>query len=68
MDWLLEWTRQRDEAAVQAVEDHLFRHTIDESRIRDAVEAAETALASAGRAGGEDILWLHLDWSRLFPT
>ena len=69
MDWLLDTGRDNaTKAAVQAVEDHLFRHTNDESLVRDAVEAAETALASAGRAGGEDILWLHLDWSRLFPT
>ena len=48
VDWLLDTGRDNaTKAAVQAVEDHLFRHTIDESRVRDAVEAAETALASA---------------------
>jgi serine/threonine-protein kinase RsbW len=69
VDWLLDTGRDNaTKAAVQAVEDHLFRHTNDESLVRDAVEAAETALASASRAGGDNPLWVHLDWSRLFPT
>jgi serine/threonine-protein kinase RsbW len=55
-------------AAAKAVEDHLLRHTSDESLVQAAVEAAESALTSAvQKTGGDDPLWLHLDWSRLLP-
>jgi serine/threonine-protein kinase RsbW len=65
VDWLLD-TRHDDatKAAVEAVQDHLLRHTVDESRVPAAVEAADTALRSAE----EGPLWLHLDWSRIHPT
>jgi serine/threonine-protein kinase RsbW len=65
VDWLLD-TRHDDatKAAVEAVEDHLLRHTSDESRVRAAVEAVDTAF----RSSDEGLLWLHLDWSRVHPA
>lgn len=69
VDWLLD--TRRDDAmndAVKAVEDHLLRHTNDESRVQPAVEDARGALDAARQKLGEDVLWLHLEWSRLMPT
>ncbi|HSJ19430.1 MAG TPA: ATP-binding protein [Nocardioidaceae bacterium] len=65
MDWLLD-TRHDDatKAAVQAVGEHLLRHATDESRVPAAVAAVDSALRSAEG----DLLWLHLDWSRVHPT
>ena len=55
--------------AVRALEDHLLRHTSDESLVQPAVDAAQDALSSAAQDfDGDDPLWLHLDWSRLLPT
>jgi serine/threonine-protein kinase RsbW len=65
VDWLLD-TRHDDatKAALQALDDHLMRHTVDQTLVSAAVEAAETALRSAECT----LLWLHLDWSRVHPT
>jgi serine/threonine-protein kinase RsbW len=65
VDWLLDTRHDAaTKAAVAAVEDHLLRHTVDESRVPAAVEASETALRSLDTT----MLWLHLDWSRTHPT
>jgi serine/threonine-protein kinase RsbW len=65
VDWLLD-TRREDAtaAAVKSLEDHLRRHASDESFVGDAVEAAHASLA---RASQGDLLWLHLDWSKVLP-
>lgn len=65
MDWLLD-TRRDDAtaAAVKALEEHLRRHTTDDSLVSDAVETAQHSLASTS-AG---LLWLHLDWSGVLPV
>lgn len=66
VDWLLD--TRRDDAtasAAKSLEDHLQRHTSDESLIKGAVEAAMATVA-AQPAG--DLLWLHLDWTRVMPT
>jgi serine/threonine-protein kinase RsbW len=63
VDWLLD--TRRDDAtatAVKSLEDHLLRHASDESCVSDAVEAARPSLSADG-----DLLWLHLDWSRVLP-
>jgi serine/threonine-protein kinase RsbW len=65
VDWLLDTRHDAaTKAAAAAVEDHLLRHTVDESRVPAAVEATDTALRSAEAT----TLWLHLDWSRVHPT
>ena len=67
MDWLLD-TRRDDAtaAAVKAIEDYLMRHTSDEWAVNNAVEPAGEALRS--RSGDGDVLWLHIDWTRVLPT
>ena len=66
MDWLLD-TRRDDAttAAVEAVRDYLLRHTSDESSVENAVDAAREALRSRP---GDELLWLHLDWTRVLPN
>ncbi len=66
MDWLLD-TRQdkATNAALEALEDHLRRHTSDESLAPSAVDAVHSALTSAT---GQHLLWLELDWTRLLPV
>lgn len=65
MDWLLDTRSDAASAvAVKALEEHLLRHTSDESAVQNAVEQAETAL----RDGGGELLWLHLDWTRVMPS
>ncbi|HEX6248153.1 MAG TPA: ATP-binding protein [Nocardioidaceae bacterium] len=64
MDWLLDTRRDGATAvAVQALEDHLRRHTSDESFVKDAVDSAQDALGTYN-----DLLWLHLDWTAVLPT
>jgi serine/threonine-protein kinase RsbW len=66
VDWLLDTRRDESTtAAVTAVQDYLLRHTSDESSVNHAVEAATEALRSGS---GDELLWLHLDWTRLLPT
>ena len=68
MDWLLDIRRDdATKAAVMAVEDHLLRHTSDESSVPSAVEAVDSALRPNGEAD-DALLWLHLDWARVLPT
>jgi serine/threonine-protein kinase RsbW len=70
VDWLLD-ARHDDAtaAAVKAVEDYLLRHTSDESLVLPAVETAQDTLVSAARQVRDgELLWLHVDWSRLVPT
>jgi serine/threonine-protein kinase RsbW len=69
VDWILD-TRRDDatKAAVKAVEDHLLRHTSDESSVPRAVEAVGSAIRNGRSAEGDSALWLHLDWSRVLPT
>ena len=68
MDWLLDIRRDdATKAAVLAVEDHLLRHTSDESSVASAVEAVDSALRPGGEAD-DALLWLHLDWARVLPT
>lgn len=66
MDWLLD--KRRDEAAAVAakgVRDYLLRHASDEPSVAHAAEAVEAAL----RARADDeLLWLHVDWTRVLPT
>ncbi len=65
VDWLLD--TRRDDAtasAVKSLEDHLLRHASDESFVGDAVEVIQTALEPDAE---RELLWLHLDWSRLLP-
>lgn len=65
MDWLLDTRRDAATAvAVKALEDHLLRHTSDEPAVQPAVERAESALRGET---GPQLLWLHLDWTRLLP-
>ncbi|HEX6877206.1 MAG TPA: ATP-binding protein [Nocardioidaceae bacterium] len=70
MDWLLDTRHDgATTAAVKAVEDHLLRHTSDESLVQPAVETTHNALASLEPGLREDeLLWLHLDWARIIPT
>lgn len=65
MDWLLD-TRRGDATAtaVKSLEEHLLRHTSDESFVGEAVQAAQT---SFDPGTDSDLLWLHLDWSKVFP-
>ena len=65
MDWLLDTRRdQAATSALQAVKSHLLRHAADETAVPAAVEAVGKALSCAT----DDVLWLHLDWTRIFPT
>ncbi|GAB2758679.1 ATP-binding protein [Nocardioides pakistanensis] len=66
MDWLLDTRRDAAAAvAVKALEDHLLRHTSDESSVQGAVERAESALRGTTDPA---LLWLHLDWTRVMPA
>lgn len=66
MDWLLDTRRDAAAAvAVKALEDHLLRHTTDESSVQGAVERAESALRDTVDPA---LLWLHLDWTRVMPA
>jgi serine/threonine-protein kinase RsbW len=49
---------------VKSLEEHLLRHTSDESFVGEAVQTAQTSFDP--RSDGE-LLWLHLDWSKVFP-
>jgi serine/threonine-protein kinase RsbW len=67
VDWLLDARRDASaQAAVQAVEDYLVRHTSDESRVPAALDSVATFLEEAG-ATHDGPLLLHLDWSRIHP-
>jgi serine/threonine-protein kinase RsbW len=70
VDWLLDARRDGATAeAVKAVQDHLLRHTSDESLVWPAVESTHQALAAVAQQLADDqLLWLHLDWVRLVPT
>jgi serine/threonine-protein kinase RsbW len=55
---------------VRALEHHLLRHTNDETSVPMAVDAAHAslrALHDTGVAGREDLVWVHLDWTRVLP-
>jgi len=68
VDWVLDIRRDdATKAAVMAVEDHLLRHTSDESSVSSAVEAVDSALRTGGEVD-DGLLWLHLDWIRVLPT
>lgn len=66
MDWLLD-SRCDDAlpAALTALGDHLLRHTSDEASVQPAVDAVEAAL---GGGVGDELLWLHLDWTSVLPS
>ncbi|HEY0772866.1 MAG TPA: hypothetical protein VGD51_02200, partial [Nocardioidaceae bacterium] len=49
---------------MKSLEEHLLRHTSDESFVGEAVQAAQ---ASFDPRTGSELLWLHLDWSKVFP-
>ena len=49
---------------MKSLEEHLLRHTSDESFVGEAVQAAQT---SFDPGTDSDLLWLHLDWSKVFP-
>ncbi|HSE09074.1 MAG TPA: ATP-binding protein [Nocardioidaceae bacterium] len=69
MDWILDSRRDdAKKAAVKAVEDHLRRHTSNESSVPTAVEVADSAIRSEAEDAGDSPLWLHLDWSRVLPN
>jgi serine/threonine-protein kinase RsbW len=66
VDWLLD--PRRDDAvacAVRALRDHLERHTNDEETVPAAVDELHAALREQAT---DTPLWLHLDWTRVFPT
>ena len=68
MDWLLDIRRDdATKAALRALEDHLRRHASDDTSVQGAVDAALTALREAHAAGEEDLVWMHLDWTRVLP-
>lgn len=66
MDWLLDARRAAArESAVRAVEEHLLRHTSNESQVPAAVETVDQQLRSFD--DHEGVLLLHLDWTRVHP-
>jgi len=68
VDWLLDIRRDdATKAAVRALEDHFRRHTSDESSVQGAVDAAISALRDAHPDGDADLVWMHLDWTRVLP-